>query len=78
MEAMMRVTDTLKSFRVRLFRTPLRSSDHGLFIAPFQEARLSSLRAPTEFFDVNRISRPADLNQATHVRISLAAPGCLG
>lgn len=31
----------------------------------FREARLSGLRPPTEFFDFNRISRPADLNQAT-------------
>ncbi|KAJ7346866.1 prenylated rab acceptor PRA1 [Mycena olivaceomarginata] len=44
MEALMRVTDTLKSFR---------------------EARLSGLRSPVEFFDVQRISRPADMNTAT-------------
>ncbi|KIY74400.1 prenylated rab acceptor PRA1 [Cylindrobasidium torrendii FP15055 ss-10] len=44
MEAILRVTDTLKSFR---------------------ETRLSALRPPTEFFDVQRISRPADLNTAT-------------
>ncbi|KAF6763096.1 prenylated rab acceptor PRA1 [Ephemerocybe angulata] len=44
MEALMRVTDTLKSFR---------------------EAKLSGLRPPQEFFDVTRVSRPADMNQAT-------------
>ncbi|KAI0780082.1 prenylated rab acceptor PRA1 [Fomes fomentarius] len=48
METLLRVTDTLKSFR---------------------ETRLSALRSPAEFFDYNRVSRPADLNQATH-RIS--------
>ncbi|KAI0812510.1 prenylated rab acceptor PRA1 [Irpex lacteus] len=31
----------------------------------FRETRLSALRSPTEFFDYHRISRPADLNQAT-------------
>ncbi|KAF8210549.1 prenylated rab acceptor PRA1 [Mycena galopus ATCC 62051] len=31
----------------------------------FREARLSALRSPVEFFDVQRISRPADLNTAT-------------
>ena len=30
-----------------------------------RETKLSGLRPPTEFFDVHRISRPADLNQAT-------------
>jgi len=44
MDAVIRVTDTLKSFR---------------------ETRLSALRPPSEFFDYQRISRPADLNQAT-------------
>ncbi|KAH9931074.1 prenylated rab acceptor PRA1 [Epithele typhae] len=44
MEALMRATEMMKSFR---------------------ETRLSGLRPPTEFFDVNRISRPADLTQAT-------------
>ncbi|KAI0374065.1 prenylated rab acceptor PRA1 [Pilatotrama ljubarskyi] len=34
-----------------------------------RETRLSALRPPTEFFDFNRVSRPADLSQATH-RIS--------
>jgi len=44
MDTVIRVTDTLKSFR---------------------ETRLSALRPPSEFFDYQRISRPADLNQAT-------------
>jgi len=44
MDAVIRVTETLKSFR---------------------ETRLSALRPPGEFFDYQRISRPADLNQAT-------------
>lgn len=38
-------------------------------IKSLRETRFSALRAPTEFFDFNRISRPADLNTATH-RIS--------
>jgi hypothetical protein len=33
-----------------------------------QEARLSALRPPQEFFDYNRVSRPADFSQATSVR----------
>ncbi|OCH95121.1 prenylated rab acceptor PRA1 [Obba rivulosa] len=48
MDTLVRVTDTLKSFR---------------------QTRLSALRSPAEFFDHHRISRPEDLNQATH-RIS--------
>ncbi|KAG1746167.1 prenylated rab acceptor PRA1 [Suillus lakei] len=43
MEAVIRVTDALKSFR---------------------ETRLSTLRTPAEFFDIHRISRPADFNTA--------------
>jgi len=35
----------------------------------FRQTRLSGLRPPTEFFDIHRISRPSDLNQAT-ARIS--------
>ncbi|KAG6833529.1 hypothetical protein H0H87_005180 [Tephrocybe sp. NHM501043] len=34
-------------------------------IKNLRETRLSGLRSPTEFFDYHRISRPADLNQAT-------------
>ncbi|KAF8628875.1 hypothetical protein AX15_003662 [Amanita polypyramis BW_CC] len=30
-----------------------------------RETRLSGLRSPSEFFDYHRVSRPADLNQAT-------------
>ncbi|KZP34365.1 prenylated rab acceptor PRA1 [Athelia psychrophila] len=40
----------------------LRISDS---VKSFRETRLSALRPPSEFFDVQRISRPADLNQAT-------------
>ncbi|KAG8213584.1 prenylated rab acceptor PRA1 [Butyriboletus roseoflavus] len=43
MDALIRVTETIKSFR---------------------ETRLSALRSPTEFFDVHRLSRPADTTQA--------------
>ncbi|KAG9316247.1 prenylated rab acceptor PRA1 [Chiua virens] len=43
MEALVRVTETLKSFR---------------------ETRLSALRSPIEFFDMHRLSRPADTTQA--------------
>lgn len=35
----------------------------------FQQTRLSALRPPQEFFDVQRVSRPQDLNEATR-RIS--------
>lgn len=35
----------------------------------FQQTRLSALRPPQEFFDVQRVSRPQDLNDATR-RIS--------
>jgi len=38
-------------------------------IKSFRETRLSALRSPTEFFDHHRLSRPADMNQAT-TRIS--------
>jgi len=34
-------------------------------IKSFRETRLSALRPPSEFFDHHRISRPADVNQAT-------------
>ncbi|KAJ7772542.1 prenylated rab acceptor PRA1 [Mycena maculata] len=44
MEHLMRVSDSVRSFR---------------------EARLSALRGPQEFFDVQRISRPTDMNTAT-------------
>ncbi|KAG8864635.1 hypothetical protein FRB96_005139 [Tulasnella sp. 330] len=35
------------------------------FIQSLKETRLSGLRPVTEFFDHNRLSRPADLNTAT-------------
>ena len=35
-----------------------------------QETRLSALRSPIEFFDINRLSRPADTTQAVTVRFS--------
>lgn len=38
-------------------------------IKDFQQTRLSALRPPQEFFDVQRVSRPQDLNEATR-RIS--------
>ncbi|KAK0485796.1 prenylated rab acceptor PRA1 [Armillaria novae-zelandiae] len=34
-------------------------------VKAFRETRLSAIRPPSEFFDYHRISRPADLNQAT-------------
>ncbi|KAL7281704.1 hypothetical protein ACG7TL_005022 [Trametes sanguinea] len=77
MEALMRATETIKSIRVRPSLPPMnpfcsRRSTHALSLASLiQETRLSALRPPSEFFDHTRISRPADLNQATHVRILL-------
>ena len=66
MEAIVRVADTLKSIRVRrpffLWRFVLNR---------LQESRFSGLRPLTEFFDYHRISRPADLNQATSVSDSV-------
>ncbi|KAL5631712.1 hypothetical protein ACGC1H_007274 [Rhizoctonia solani] len=35
------------------------------YLKNLRETKLSALRAPQEFFDVQRVSRPADLNQAT-------------
>ncbi|KZT08363.1 prenylated rab acceptor PRA1 [Laetiporus sulphureus 93-53] len=61
MEALMRVTDTVKAFRVRL---PGRNSTNNTL-----ETRLSALRPLGEFFDYHRISKPADMNTAT-TRIS--------
>jgi len=69
MEALMRVTDTLKSFRVRrsFFRFGRSSSSQSepAIESILQETRLSGLRPPAEFFDYHRISKPADFNQAT-------------
>ena len=71
MEAIVRVADTLKSIRVR---RPLGNFSLWRFVPglnrshdALQETRLSGLRPLTEFFDYHRISRPADLNQATSV-----------
>lgn len=33
-------------------------------VKSIRETRLSAVRPPTEFFDIHRISRPADVNQA--------------
>lgn len=66
MEAVIRVTDALKSFRVRnVLRKRRRLRKLKNFI---QETRLSTLRTPAEFFDIHRISRPADFNTAFSVR----------
>jgi hypothetical protein len=66
MEAVIRVTDALKSFRVR---SGLHERQRLLTLKNFiQETRLSTLRTPAEFFDVHRISRPADFNTAVSVR----------
>lgn len=35
----------------------------------FRQEKLSTLRPLSEFFDHQRISRPADLNEATQVRM---------
>ncbi|KAG9095203.1 hypothetical protein FRC07_011128 [Ceratobasidium sp. 392] len=35
------------------------------YMKSLRETKLSALRGPQEFFDVQRISRPADMNQAT-------------
>jgi hypothetical protein len=67
MEAALRVADALKSFRVRSMHE---RKDWLLTLKNFiQETRLSTLRTPAEFFDVHRISRPADFNTAVSVRL---------
>jgi hypothetical protein len=68
MEAIVRFADTLKGIRVR---RPLGNFLLWRFVNRLQETRLSGLRPLTEFFDYHRISRPADLNQATSVSDSL-------
>jgi len=69
MEAAMRAIDTIKSIRVRpsegRFSNWIRRETNN---SSTQETRLSALRPPSEFFDPNRISRPADINQAVSVR----------
>lgn len=83
MEALMRATETIKAFRVRPKLPPIKlfraRRTHQLSFSlslpsTLQETRLSALRGPAEFFDYNRISRPADLNQTTHVRNPLLVP----
>ena len=67
MEAIVRVADTLKSIRVRQPLGNFFLWRFALGLNRLQETRLSGLRPLTEFFDYHRISRPADLNQATSV-----------
>jgi hypothetical protein len=72
MEAASRIIDTVKSFRVCFYAPAVSGMPVHLLLSP-QETRLSALRPPSEFFDHQRISRPADLNQATsvsHIRTS--------
>jgi hypothetical protein len=70
MEAVIRVADALKSFRVR---NGLHERQRHLTLDNFiQETRLSTLRTPAEFFDIHRISRPADFNTA----FSVSLVGC--
>lgn len=76
MEQLLRVTDALKSIRVRptppAGGTTYANDDRALFWLVrsdgTQETRLSALRAPAEFLDYQRVSRPADLSTATSVR----------
>jgi len=63
MEYALKVSDALKSFRVCLYTLILKRPILAHCIV--QETRLSGLRPPNEFFDVQRISRPADMNTAT-------------
>ena len=64
MDAVLRVSDAVKAFRVCRF--PVLPGTLDIFCLN-QETRLSAIRPPSEFFDYHRISRPADLNQATSV-----------
>ena len=66
----MRVSDALKTFRVRARAARKRSPWLNGVCWLVQETRLSALRSPVEFFDHHRLSRPADMNQATSVRSS--------
>jgi hypothetical protein len=69
MEAAMRAVDTIKSFRVRMGTSGLWDFRLIFFLGnDLQEARLSTLRPPSEFFDPNRLSRPTDLNQTVSAR----------
>lgn len=68
----MRAVDTIKSFRVNKFSVEFVKNQISLTtlrcVCVVQDTRMSALRPPAEFFDHNRISRPADLNQAVSVR----------
>lgn len=64
MDLLTSAPERLKSFRVSF---PPREPE-PLRTIILQETRLSALRPVTEFFDHHRISRPADMNQATSVR----------
>lgn len=76
----MRVTETLKSIRVRptppAGGTSHADDDRALFwLVRFdgsQETRLSALRSPAEFLDYQRVSRPADISTATSVSYAWA------
>jgi hypothetical protein len=74
MEVALRAVNTIKSLGVRLKNSGILSSRIGLtntqsrLRTDSQDTRLSALRPPSEFFDPNRITRPADLNQAVSVR----------
>ena len=63
MDMLMSVPGRLKAFRV----CHLCDSHIQLWLIALQETRLSALRPVGEFFDHHRLSRPADMNQATSV-----------
>ena len=70
MDMFMSVPERLKTFRVRQLQDL-----HILWLTALQETRLSALRPLGEFFDHHRLSRPADMNQATSVsRTALVHP----
>lgn len=75
MDTAMRAVDTIKSFRVT-FVFLFFGINADVYMGQTQETRLSALRPPNEFFDHNRISRPADLNQAVTVRPFFVRCGC--
>ncbi|KAH0827383.1 prenylated rab acceptor PRA1 [Lanmaoa asiatica] len=64
MEALIRVTETFKSIRVRRSSFALGLRGGSSLCSFIQETRLSALRSPVEFFDIHRLSRPADTTQA--------------
>lgn len=87
MEHALRVVDGIKSFRVCILALPYPAynriiranlANGGALSHPsgiLQETRLSALRPPNEFFDHNRVSRPADFTQA--VQVLLLSTNCL-